>query len=98
MEDQGKTEQQLLAELAELRRRVVALEAAAAERKQAEEDRRLSEAKWRSVDEIAPLFEAVVDLPARARERRTLASCELTRFRNPCEGLRGELRIREHAG
>lgn len=61
MKDQGKSNQQLIAELAELRRQVVALETAAADGRQAEEERRRSEAKWRSVVENAPLFVAVVD-------------------------------------
>jgi len=61
MKDHDKTRRQLMAELAELRRQVASLETAAAEGRQAAEERRRSEAKWRLVAENAPLFVAVVD-------------------------------------
>ena len=61
MNDQDKTKQQFVEELAELRRRVAELEGGESERKRAEEDLRRSEAKWRSLVGKMPLFTAVID-------------------------------------
>lgn len=54
MKDEGKTKEQLVNELVELRQRITDLEASETERKQAEEELRESEEKYRSLVVHAP--------------------------------------------
>jgi PAS domain S-box-containing protein len=54
MEDQDKTKEQLISELAELRQRIAESETAEAERERAEELSQESEAKWHSLVENSP--------------------------------------------
>jgi len=62
MKDQGKTKEQLISELADLRQRVAELGAADTERKRAEEALRESEERYRTLREEAPISLCNVDL------------------------------------
>jgi PAS domain-containing protein len=61
MSDQGKTKQQLISELEELRRRVAGMGSVEAERNRSEERKAAAEALQRSHGEIQAIYDGMTD-------------------------------------